>query len=389
MTPQAGYTRNSAFTLRDGDITYPPSMALLFFAFALASVLPLPFVIVAWGVPIPARWWHPHEAVFGLGSGLCSGFLLTALPHWLGTKRPGRLAVGLVLGAWCAGRAGALTWAYGFQTALIFGDTVVWTALASYAIWITHRSSRVRPRKVAWILAAVAVASLKAKLDILGDNHPAAALRWGEAALGLLVLVMLGRMLPSFTFEQLNKRDLSAVRRRTDSLDHFGLLTAAVCLVSWSFWPQSVPTQVLGGVATGLNLVRLMRLRGWRCGWDPNLTPFHIAMGFFTLGLCLIAAQGIVAEASPTHAMLAGSMTLSAIAVGARMLEGHLGIRAHKRLSMAVAFVLAGIVLRLFSPFHPPVLIWAAGTWMTGFGFLTLAVYLPAIARAMNLRAAR
>lgn len=120
MTPQTGYTRNSAFSLRDGDITYPPSMALLFVAFTLACLLPLPFAIVAWGVPIPARWWHQHEAVFGLGSGRCSGFLLTALPHWLGTKRPGRLAVGLFLGAWCAGRAGALTWAYVFSGSIDF-----------------------------------------------------------------------------------------------------------------------------------------------------------------------------------------------------------------------------------------------------------------------------
>ncbi len=74
-------------------------MALMFVAFTLACLLPLPFAIVAWGVPIPARWWHQHEAVFGLGSGRCSGFLLTALPHWLEITRLGRLAVGLVLGA--------------------------------------------------------------------------------------------------------------------------------------------------------------------------------------------------------------------------------------------------------------------------------------------------
>src|SRR5687768_3074166 len=71
--------------------------------------------------------WHQHEMVFGYGSAVVAGFLLTAMPNWTG--RPavrGRLLM-LLFAAWIGARlANLASGTIGWLPALVLDAGLLW-----------------------------------------------------------------------------------------------------------------------------------------------------------------------------------------------------------------------------------------------------------------------
>lgn len=57
-----------------------------------------------WAPAYPLRLWHAHEMIFGFAGAIVSGFVLTALPSWAGTREIRGGALALLTAAWLAGR---------------------------------------------------------------------------------------------------------------------------------------------------------------------------------------------------------------------------------------------------------------------------------------------
>ena len=55
--------------------------------------------------PLP---WHGHEMLFGYGSGVVAGFLLTAVPNWTGRLPVAGLRLIALFFLWCLGRVALL-----------------------------------------------------------------------------------------------------------------------------------------------------------------------------------------------------------------------------------------------------------------------------------------
>ena len=55
--------------------------------------------------PLP---WHGHEMLFGYGSGVVAGFLLTAVPNWTGRLPVAGLRLMALFFLWCLGRVALL-----------------------------------------------------------------------------------------------------------------------------------------------------------------------------------------------------------------------------------------------------------------------------------------
>lgn len=83
-----------------------------FFLFsALWAALTVPIWIASYGLGdgtiggVDGRTWHVHEMLFGYGSGVIAGFLLTAVPNWTGRMPVSGFGLIGLLGLWLLGRA--------------------------------------------------------------------------------------------------------------------------------------------------------------------------------------------------------------------------------------------------------------------------------------------
>ena len=53
---------------------------------------------------LPLVFWHSHEMVFGFGSAVVAGFLLTAMQNWTGLRAPHGKPLALLVSCWLLAR---------------------------------------------------------------------------------------------------------------------------------------------------------------------------------------------------------------------------------------------------------------------------------------------
>ncbi|MFD0391598.1 NnrS family protein [Tistrella bauzanensis] len=163
--------------------------------------------------------WHAHEMIYGYVPAVVAGFLLTAVPNWTG-RLPilGRpvLLLGLL---WLAGRlAVALSGVVGAQAAALVDLAFpVVLALAIGREIIAARNSR--NMKVLVILALLIAGNALFHGALLWPGPAADAgidtgtgLRVGLAVTLLLIMLVGGRIVPSFTRNWLAKRGRARCR---------------------------------------------------------------------------------------------------------------------------------------------------------------------------------
>jgi uncharacterized protein involved in response to NO len=154
--------------------------------------------------------WHFHELLFGFVAAAIAGFLLTAIPNWTGRlPLQGWPLGGLVL-LWSAGRlavafsawTGALpAMAVDLSFLIVFGAVVAREVLAG-------RNWRNLPILAALALLAVANAMIYAGL--LGRTEwEQSGKRLAVAVVIMLIALIGGRIIPSFTTNWLRRQDVA------------------------------------------------------------------------------------------------------------------------------------------------------------------------------------
>ena len=143
---------------------------------------------------LPAMFWHAHEMVFGFGMAAVAGFLLTAIPNWTGRLPVRGRPLALLAMLWLAGRIamlvpGAALLDLAFSAALI---VVVARELLAGRNW--------RNLPMLGALALLFAGNLLFHLGIY------AGLRLGIATLCMLIALVGGRIVPSFTRNWLAKK---------------------------------------------------------------------------------------------------------------------------------------------------------------------------------------
>lgn len=324
--------------------------------------------------------WHAHEMLFGFGSAIVAGFLLTAVPNWTG-RLPvsGGPLVGLFL-LWCAGRAALLAPdLLGLVPSLVLEGAFLPVMLVVCVREIVA-GRKWADLKVVAGLGALAIANACFHYEVLAAAGPDHSERLALAGLVMMIVIVGGRMLPSFTRNWLNKAgrtDFPVPYNRFD-LAAIGLTVPALGL--WTALPESAATTWTCAAVAALHAIRLGRWRGWTTSREPLVLVLHLAYALVPLGFAAIAASaaGWIAEGAAIHVLTVGTVTAMMLAVMTRATRGHTGreltASAMTCASYAAIFLCALVrPLATAMPDYAPLLhAAAAALWIAAFGLYLL-----------------
>jgi len=362
----------------------------LFMAAGIWAALAAPLWVAVWtGVisydgAFAPQVWHIHEMMFGFIAAAVGGFILTAVPNWTG-RLPvrGLPLAGLAL-FWLAGRVAVWFSASIGPIATAAIDLLYLTALV---LCVANEIFAGRNWKNAPVLVALALLAGANGLFHLEATEIAEtgdiAIRLSIAVMALLVALIGGRVVPSFTRNWLRKNDGPEIAGPMVGFDRIVLVVSIVALTAWTALGDGQAVGAGLAIAGLLNLARLARWRGWATIGEGLVTILHVGYLWLAIGLILLGVsmlQDTMTTAAALHMLTLGAMGTMTLAVMTRAILGHTGRDLHAGPgTMAIfAFVTVAMALRIAYAFAPTVdLIWAsAGFWTTAFS-LFVWIYAP------------
>jgi uncharacterized protein involved in response to NO len=356
----------------------------------LAVLVWLPLFYGEIGLPtlFAPRDWHVHEMLYGFLPAVITGFLLTAIPNWTG-RLPiqGRPLLVLVL-AWLAGRlavtgSGAIGW---LAAAVIDASFLVLVAAAAAREIFVGRNWR--NLKIVLVLCVLLAGNLTFHVEAQVGGVAEYGARLGIAATILLIMLIGGRIIPSFTRNWLVRENPGRLPASFGSYDKISLIGAGAALLAWLVAPDFAGAGVLLVAAGVLQAARLVRWAGDRTARDPLVVILHVAYAFVPLGFLLVGASsfGIVPPSAGLHGWMGGAAGTMTLAVMSRASLGHTGrpLEASRALQAVYALVVGGALARVGAALQPSLsfmlLHVAAFAWAGAF--LGFAVsYWPILAR--------
>ena len=356
--------------------------AALWAVFAVGLWVPTHQGLVSIPTAFDAASWHVHEVVFGFVAAAMAGFLLTAIPNWTGRLPLQGLPLLGLFALWVLGRIAVIVSASMgpiLAAALDLAFPAVLLALVMREI-VAGRNWR--NLVIPAILTLLFAANLCMHFEAAGWT-PTSALgqRLGIAAVVLLLNLVGGRIIPSFTRNWLAKRGDKHVPAPFGVFDRAQLGILFFALAGWA----SAPEHPIAGVAlitAGLaSLVRLIRWRGYLTYSEPLVWSLHLGFAWVPVGLILTGTSVAGADVPPSaglHALSAGGFAAMILAVMTRATLGHTGrdLRADKRTTAIYLLVFCAAVTRVAAafPLHvQPILLWAsAALWILAFGLFAI-----------------
>jgi uncharacterized protein involved in response to NO len=332
--------------------------------------------------------WHIHEMLFGYLTAIIAGFLLTAIPNWTG-RLPvlGLPLLALVL-LWLAGRL-----------AVFFSASIGWQIAAaidvSFLAGVSAAAAREiivgrnwRNMKVLMPLGILLIANFCFHLEAHLNGNSDISRRLGLTAAILLIMVIGGRIIPSFTRNWLARENPGRLPAPFDRFDVAAITVSAAAMLAWCGFPENAATAIALASAAVLQALRLARWAGDRTLNDPLVLILHLAYAFVPIGFALISLSILFSETVPMaagyHALGGGAIGAMTLSVMVRSTLGHTGrkLKAGYGTQLIFAAIIAAAAIRIVAAFATDViLIEIAGmTWAIAFlGFA--AVYGPALVR--------
>ncbi|MEZ5933041.1 MAG: NnrS family protein [Alphaproteobacteria bacterium] len=338
--------------------------------------------------------WHQHEMLFGFASAVVAGFILTAIPNWTGRLPVNGLPLAALAGLWIAGRiamfAGTLLGSA--TTALIEGTfLIVLAALVGREIVSGGNWRNLVPATlIAWLAIGNAAFHLEHGYGLALDGI---GTRLAIAALAMLIGMIGGRIVPSFTRNWLVKRQAAALPSPFGIVDKLALITLAIALLGWVFLPESRSVGFFLAVAGVAQMIRLARWQGWRCVAEPLVLILHVGYGWLGLGLLLLGLANLASpfsDLAALHALTTGAFGTMMLAVMTRATLGHTGraLTADGWTLLIYAAVTLGALARTISPLIPDeTWLEVAGLLWAGAFLLFALTYGPMLLRANPKRA--
>lgn len=359
-------------TSRDGRgriRTMPPILHYGFRPFFFLAALYAGLAIPVWlgtyfggfeiNGPFGGMHWHAHEMLFGYLSAVIAGFILTAIPNWTGRLPLSGLPLAVLVGLWLAGRAACLAspdpW-------LAMAVDMAFPVTLAFAIWrevLAGRNWKNAP--VAVMITSFGVANAADHLANAGFLDHDLGQRLALAVAGLLIALIGGRIVPSFTRNWLVKETSTSLPSPFGKLDRAALGVTAAAIFGWVLLPYNTAVGALLCVGGALLAARLFRWRGLATMRDPILLVLHVGYAWLAAALALlglaVVLPDIVPHTSAVHALTAGAVGTMTLAVMTRASLGHTGrpIVADRYVVGMYGMVSAGAVLRVAAPF--------AGDW--------------------------
>lgn len=276
--------------------------------------------------------WHAHEFLYGYLGAVVAGFLLTAVPNWTGRLPIVGWRLGALALVWLAGRL-AVAFSAGLPAGLVAAVDLAFPVLLALALAREIVAGRNwRNLIVLGMLAVFTIGNGLFHWEAARGAYAAqgAGLRLGLGAGIMMIAVIGGRVVPSFTRNWLVKRGQGTLPAAPmQAFDKLALVMLAAALVLWVALPQSAMTGAALVLAGVLHLVRLARWAGHRTLAEPLVTVLHAGYAFLPLGALTLGAEilapGTFGTSGAQHLWMAGATGLMTLAVMTRATLGHTG----------------------------------------------------------------
>lgn len=302
-----------------------------------AAALALWVHVLTGGGALPSHFppltWHAHEMIHGFAMAAVAGFMLTAIPNWTGRMPLQGVPLLLLVLLWGAGRLAVfLSEATGpaLAAAMDLAFPLVFLAVVVREI-VAGRNWRNLPMTGALTLLLASNALMHA--EAAGAGIPAGTgARLGLGLLVLLISLIGGRIVPSFTRNWLAKRGETKLPASFGWTDRAALGTTAAALLFFVAAPDSPLLAWLALPAALLQGARLLRWRGAGTGAEPLVLVLHAGYAFIPAGLALLGLAALspsVPQTAALHAFGAGAVGTMILAVMTRATLGHTGRALH------------------------------------------------------------
>jgi uncharacterized protein involved in response to NO len=349
------------------DYQGPALFSYGFRPFFLFGSLYAAFAVLAWLLVLNGqielasafapRDWHVHEMLYGFVPAIVTGFLLTAIPNWTGRLPLQGFPLLTLLGAWIAGRAAVgLSDLTGWIAAAAIDGAFLLLVLAAAAREILAGKNW-RNLKIVAIVSILAAGNVGFHLEAHYHGSADFSVRAGVAAVILLITLVGGRVVPSFTRNWLARARPGRMPAPFGGFDVGTVAASALSLLLWI----AAPDATLAGaalIAAGLmQLARLARWAGERTLSDRLVLVLHIAYAFVPAGFVLTgcAALGFLPTTAGIHAWTGGAVGTMTLAVMTRASLGHTGreLYASAGTQAIYALVVAGAFARICASLEP------------------------------------
>ncbi|HEY7230483.1 MAG TPA: NnrS family protein [Pseudolabrys sp.] len=330
--------------------------------------------------------WHIHEMLYGYVAAAISGFLLTAIPNWTGRLPVNGWPLAALIALWLAGRLALLISVQigGLVAAII--DTSFLATLALVAGREIVAGENWRNLRVLAIIGTLALGNIVFHAEVLTTGNANYGIRIAIAAVILLISLVGGRIVPSFTNNWLNRNNPGRLPVSFSQFDMVALASSAVALVTWIITPTHWFSGVLLILAGCLQAVRLARWAGDRTVADRLVLVLHVGYAFVPLGFLMVGMAAFLPEVPATagiHAWTAGAIGLMTVAVMTRATLGHTGqpLQAGRATQAIYALLLTAALVRIVAAFIGSVdLIEFSGFAWTAAFILFVLLYGPLLA---------
>ncbi|HET9715543.1 MAG TPA: NnrS family protein [Pseudolabrys sp.] len=323
--------------------------------------------------------WHIHEMLYGYVTASVAGFLLTAIPNWTG-RLPvsGWPLAGLAL-LWLSGRVSILmSGSIGGLAAAII-DTAFLAVLAAVAAREIIAGKNWRNLRVLLVLLLLITGNVVFHAEVLLDGTATYGTRIAIAAVILLISLIGGRIVPSFTNNWLVRNNPGRLPIPFSRFDMVTVGTSALALVVWVAAPVHLITGALFGLAGCLQAIRLGRWAGDRTIADRLVLVLHIGYAFVPVGFLLVGAAvffPMIPATAGIHAWTVGAIGIMTMAVMTRATLGHTGqpLQAGRATQAMYGLLVAAALVRIAAAFMGSVdlLEFAGFAWTAAFVLFVL-----------------
>jgi uncharacterized protein involved in response to NO len=321
------------------------------------------------------RDWHVHEMLYGYLPAVITGFLFTAIPNWTGRLLfQGRPLLALVV-VWIAGRLSVtFSTETGWLVAMLIDASFLSLVAAAVAREILAGRNWRNLNVVIMVLLLLA-GNVAFHLEAHFHGAAEAGIRIGIAVVVLLISLIGGRIIPSFTRNWLVREAPGRLPVPFGRFDMMVVAISALALLSWIFDANSFLAGAALSLTGLLHLVRLGRWAGDRTWRERLLLILHVGYAFVPLGFLLNAgsAFGLIPAGAGIHAWMVGAAGIMTLAVMSRATLGHTGQRltASAATQLIYAAIIVAALARIWAAVEPshygPMLHLAAFAWAAAF----------------------
>jgi uncharacterized protein involved in response to NO len=269
--------------------------------------------------------------------------------------------------------AGSAIWGAGLAAVI---DIAFLVTLAAVALREIVVGKNWRNLRVLVVLAMLIAGNIEFHLEVIGRGRADYGIRIGiSAAIGLIILVA-GRIVPSFTHNWLVRNNPGRLPRTFSHFDALAIGSSVLALAMWIMWPDLAASGEMLMIAGVLQAARLARWAGHRTITDRLVLVLHVGYAFVPIGFLLLGAAILWPSKWPAsaglHAWTAGTIGLMTLAMMTRVSLGHTGQKLEASVATQLIYfcVLVAALGRIAAAFETSTILLdiAASSWILAFG---------------------